>query len=157
MQAVKLCLACLSVTWCPHASTAHSLSPTSLCIDKHVLVCAQVFDVHTSKLLNELQMGHAESINAAVWNPLLGELYTGANDSQILVWAPGPRKKLATTKHASFRDDTSEPSTSDSGSDDDDFPSDSPSVHGSRTTHAQTSQRTVVNRNTMTSSRSSKR
>ncbi|MEW5302760.1 MAG: hypothetical protein WDW36_005509 [Sanguina aurantia] len=46
----------------------------------------QVLDAHTGVELSSLSQGHHESINCCVYNPLLQELYTGANDHQILVW-----------------------------------------------------------------------
>lgn len=46
-----------------------------------------MFDILTGKLVNELTQGHFESINCCVYNPNLSELYSGGNDSQILVWS----------------------------------------------------------------------
>ncbi len=57
-------------------------------------VCTQVFNVRTAASLCELS-GHTESINACVWNPLLGELYSGASDCRILVWTPDERARSA--------------------------------------------------------------
>lgn len=49
-------------------------------------VPAQVLDTSSGAELASLSQGHHESINCCVYNPLLQELYTGANDHQILVW-----------------------------------------------------------------------
>jgi len=48
----------------------------------------QVFDVRTGGTIRVLRGGHFESINACYWNPVAGELYSGANDNNIVVWAP---------------------------------------------------------------------
>ena len=32
--------------------------------------------------------GHMESVNACAYSPGPQELYTGANDAQVLAWAP---------------------------------------------------------------------
>jgi DNA excision repair protein ERCC-8 len=52
-------------------------------------------DVHAAtKLPNELR-GHYSTVHACVFHPHYEELYTGSNDSEILLWAPpAPRRML---------------------------------------------------------------
>ncbi|GAB4816816.1 hypothetical protein N2152v2_003862 [Parachlorella kessleri] len=48
----------------------------------------QLFDVDTGRPLRVLQGAHFDTINCCKWNPVNEELYTGANDCHIVVWAP---------------------------------------------------------------------
>eukprot|EP00887_Chlorella_sp_A99_P000785 scaffold5.g785.t1 len=50
----------------------------------------QCFDVQSGALRRTLGGGHFDSINACKWNSMAEELYTGGNDSHIVVWAPAP-------------------------------------------------------------------
>lgn len=55
----------------------------------------EVFDVLRGDHVHGLQQGHTESINCCMYNPALQELYSGANDSQVLAWqcAPDPAEE----------------------------------------------------------------
>ena len=45
----------------------------------------QVLDMYTGEQCKLLR-GHLDTINACVFNPVLQELYTGADDASIIVW-----------------------------------------------------------------------
>ena len=49
----------------------------------------QVLDLYSGAQVKLLR-GHLDTINACVFNPRLQELYTGADDASILVWAQEP-------------------------------------------------------------------
>ena len=51
------------------------------------VLCMQVMCLRTGQQLATLQ-GHMESVNACAYSAGPQELYTGANDSQVLAWAP---------------------------------------------------------------------
>jgi DNA excision repair protein ERCC-8 len=44
-----------------------------------------VFEIHTGKLINILR-GHYSKVNTCVFHSFLPELYSGGNDSQIILW-----------------------------------------------------------------------
>ncbi|XP_022087344.1 DNA excision repair protein ERCC-8-like [Acanthaster planci] len=46
-----------------------------------------VFDLHNGELVYDLK-GHYSNVNCCVFHPLFQELYSGGNDSNILLWEP---------------------------------------------------------------------
>ena len=46
----------------------------------------EVYDVVHGQHVKSMQEGHTESINCVCYNPTRNELYSGANDGQVLVW-----------------------------------------------------------------------
>jgi DNA excision repair protein ERCC-8 len=51
------------------------------------LLAVQIFDVQSGAMHGVLR-GHFDSINACVFNPSSGELYTAAADGNVVVWSP---------------------------------------------------------------------
>jgi len=59
-----------------------------------VTQCAQVCEVSTGRVLNQLQNGHLSNVCSLAWNPDLDELYSGGSDGQIMTWAPDLQESL---------------------------------------------------------------
>ena len=87
---------CHSFITCKHRCCwSHLHAPVSVVLASHAHrlgVCShahvQVFDVLSGRLLNQLQQGHTESINAVAYNPLLCQVYSAANDGTVVTWSP---------------------------------------------------------------------
>ncbi|XP_077981319.1 DNA excision repair protein ERCC-8-like isoform X2 [Glandiceps talaboti] len=54
-----------------------------------------VFDIDTGDLVTNL-LGHYNNVNSCIFHPLYHELYSCANDSNILIWDPDLGQKLDT-------------------------------------------------------------
>ena len=76
----------------------------------------QIYDASSGALLRRLLGGHYDTINACLWNEAEGELYSGANDGNIVVWAP-PRERVRSEAAAGGRGGGGQDSDADAWSD----------------------------------------